>query len=94
MDFERFQQFMLESAARHDGEIAVLRESLGTITETMDRVSRTLEVLVNNQVHLQEKSDADESEFRRRMEDFSSRMDDFRKAFVLHVVDPEAHRTR
>ena len=88
MDLERFQQFMLESAAKHDAEIGTLRESMremnqsiakhdaqfGVVAETLDRVSHTLEVLVNNQVHLQES------------------MDDFRQAFVLHAADPDAHR--
>ena len=50
MDFERFQEFMLHSAARHDSEMAVIRESLGSITKTVGR-------LVDNQVYLQESMD-------------------------------------
>ena len=89
MDLERFQQFMLESAARHDAGIGTLRESLKDwtieISGTLDRVSHTLEVLVNNQVHLQETAAEERKEFNRRM-------DDFRQAFVLHAADPDAHR--
>ena len=99
MDLERFQQFMLESAAKHDAEIGTLRESMremnqsiakhdaqfGVVAETLDRVSHTLEVLVNNQVHLQETAAEERKEFNRRM-------DDFRQAFVLHAADPGAHR--
>ena len=62
--FERFQQFMLESAARHEAEMAAMRESMrestarhnakfAIIDETMGRVARSLEVLVNNQIRLQ-----------------------------------------
>jgi hypothetical protein len=100
MDWERFQQFMLESAARHEAETGMLREwmkessarhhaemaeirdvmqrSHVSITETLDRVSHTLGILVDNQVHFQYQ--------------FSQRMDDFRDAFVHHVKDPGAHR--
>lgn len=99
MDLERFQQFMLDSAARHEAEIGTLRESIremnasmrestarheakfAVIDETLDRVANTLEVLVNNQVHLQEHVD----EHRRDM-------DEFRRVFVHHATDPNAHR--
>jgi hypothetical protein len=50
MDLERFQEFMLQSAARHDAEMAIIRESIGSITKTVGR-------LVDNQVYLQESMD-------------------------------------
>ena len=99
MDFERFQQFMVESAARHEAEIGMLRESLkestaehkarfAVIEDTLGRVSHTMELLVNNQVHVQELRDEDRAE----LSEFRRSMDDFRKAFIFHVTDPEAHR--
>ena len=50
VDFERLQEFMLESAARHEVEIAAIRESLSSISNTVGR-------LVDNQVYLQESND-------------------------------------
>ena len=92
MDLERFQQFMLESAARHEAEIGAMREAMrestarheakfAVIDETLDRVANTLEVLVSNQVHLQEHVDEHRKD-----------MDEFRRAFVFHATDPNAHR--
>jgi hypothetical protein len=57
MDFGHFQEFMLESAARHEVEIAAIRESLGSMTNTVDR-------LVDNQIHLQESIDVLSREMR------------------------------
>lgn len=48
---------MLESAARHEVEIAAIRESLGSMTNTVDR-------LVDNQIHLQESIDVLSREMR------------------------------
>ena len=57
MDFERFQEFMLESAARHDAEIAVIRQTLKSVADSLQSVTSTVGRLVDNQVYLQESMD-------------------------------------
>jgi hypothetical protein len=92
MDLERFQEFMLQSAARHDSEMAVIRESLGRITNTVDR-------LVDNQVYLQESMDlltrklVEETEAREKSrEQAEHEIQELRRVVFRHVTDPDAHQ--
>jgi hypothetical protein len=87
MDFERFKEFMLESAARHDTEIAAIRESLKSVADTLQSindsfksVTSTVDRLVDNQVFLQE-SHAQTQESLRELE----------RIVFRHVTDPDAH---
>jgi hypothetical protein len=80
MDFERFQEFILQSVARqeaavarqeaaatrHDVEIADIRESLKSMANTVDR-------LVDNQVFLQES------------------LQELERIVFRHATDPGAH---
>src|SRR5947208_8920735 len=50
MDLERFQEFALQAAARHEVEIAEIRDSIRSLTNTVERQ-------VDNQVFLQESMD-------------------------------------
>ena len=106
MDFERFQEFMLESAARHESEIAAIRVSLTSMSNTVGR-------LVDNQVYLQESIDLltrkmienedarekDRAEAKKNHTDAESEMREIRREMrdlerivFRHATDPDAHR--
>ena len=98
MDLERFQEFMLQSAARHDSEMAVIRESIGSINSTLGSITNTVEHLVDNQVYLQESIDL----LTRKMSEAAAaseknraqaerEMQELRRVVFRHVTDPEAH---
>ena len=84
MDFERFQEFMLESAARHDVEIAAIRESLKSVSNTLDR-------LVDNQVFLQESLDLLAKETREDHAQTQASLRELERIVFRHVTDPNAH---
>ena len=98
MDFERFQEFMLESAARHDAEIATIRESLKTINSALQSVSNTVGRLVDNQVFLQERLDLlaqdlsqHAKENRAEAAQIHASLRDLERIVFRHVTDPSAH---
>jgi len=105
MDFERFQEFMLESAARHDAEIATIRESLKTINGTLKSVSDSLKSaantvghVVDNQVFLQERLDLlaqdlsqHAKENRAEAAQIHASLRDLERIVFRHVTDPSAH---
>ena len=57
MDFEKFKEFALQSAARHDAEIAMIRESSITARDSILALNRTMDRVVANQIHLQDSMD-------------------------------------
>src|SRR5258707_1148600 len=107
MQFEEFKAFMLQSAAQHDRRIAQIEESLGRITNTLER-------LVDYRVELQEDFD---HRWREAREDFDHRWREMQEGFdqrwraiqggieatqrqidslsrvvMHHVTDPTAHQ--
>ncbi|MGH9720362.1 MAG: hypothetical protein ACRD8O_09125 [Bryobacteraceae bacterium] len=99
MEFEQFKDFMLQSAAEHDARIAMIEDSL-------NRLSRTTQVLVDNQIHLQESLDRLAEENRRASEENRRAAEEnrgaaeenraglaeLRRIVFRHVTDPDAHK--
>jgi hypothetical protein len=99
MDFERFREFMLESAARHESEIAAIRVSLTSMSNTVGR-------LVDNQVYLQESIDLltrkmienedarekDRTQAESEMQEIRLEMRALERVVFRHASDPDAHR--
>ena len=57
VDFEKFKEFALQSAARHDAEMAMIRESLITARDSIMALNRTMDRVVENRIHLQDSMD-------------------------------------
>ena len=57
LDFEKFKEFALQSAARHDAESEMIREGLITARDSIMALSRTMEHVVENRIHLQDAMD-------------------------------------
>ena len=98
MDLERFREFMLESATRHDAEIAAIRESLKTVANTLQSVSdsfqsvtNTVDRLVDNQAFLQESLDLIAKETREDHAQTQSSLRKLEQIVFRHVTDPDAH---
>ncbi len=97
--FERFREFMFESAARqdaaavrHDVEIAAIRESLTSITNTVGR-------LVDNQVFLHESIEQTQEsiellakETRQQAAEMRASLRELERIVFRHVSDPGAHK--
>lgn len=98
MDFDGFQEFMLQSAAKHEADIAAIRESLKSMANTVDR-------LVDNQVFLQESLDLltnqtraqaetqqkDHTEMRDSQRELRESLHELERIVFRHVTDPGAH---
>ena len=98
MDAERFQEFMLESAARHDAQIAGIRESLRsvantleTISESFQSVSNTVDRLVDNQVFLQESLDLFARQTSEDHAKTQASLRELERIVFRHVTDTGAH---
>ena len=80
MDFERFQEFILESAARqeaaaarHDAAIAQHDAAIADIRDSLKSMANTVERLVDNQVFVQES------------------LQELERIVFRHATDPGAH---
>jgi len=90
---------MLESAARHESEIAAIRVSLTSMSNTVGR-------LVDNQVYLQESIDLltrkmienedarekDRTQAESEMQEIRREMRELGRIVFRHATDPDAHR--
>jgi hypothetical protein len=91
MDFEGFKESMLESAARHDAEIAIIRESLKSVAESLTSVTNTVGRLVDNQIFLQESLDALATQTREDHAQTQKSLRELERIVFRHVSDPDAH---
>lgn len=98
LDFERFQELMLESAARHDAEIAAIRESLKSVANTLQSVgdsfksvSNAVDRLVDNQMFLQESLDLLTKQTSEDHAKTQASLRELERIVFRHATDPGAH---
>jgi hypothetical protein len=103
MDFEKFREFMLESAATHDAEIATIRQTLLTIRDSFASMEKTAGMLLTNQIHLQESMDGEhkataeaiqitQEEIRTARADTKAELAELSRIVFGHITDPDAHK--
>ena len=102
VDFEKFKEFALQSAARHDAEMAMIRESLITARDSIMALNRTMDRVVENRIHLQDSMDENhrkteesirttQEEIRASHEATQAEIRELSRVVFRHVTDPGGH---
>ena len=84
MEFEQFRDFMLQSAAKHDAQIATLQEMVKSLASTV-------EMLAENQSRMQKSTN---DSFRRMELDHEATQAELRELSRIvfrHATDRDAH---
>ncbi len=99
MDLEGFQEFMLESAARHESEIAAIRGSLTSMSNTVGRLvdnqgylQESIDLLTRKMIENEEARGSDRTQAESEMQEIRREMRELERIVFSHATDPNAHR--